>query len=79
MLKRTDWLRLLGIGGECRVMSDDEKALIRARLLAFLNEPDAAIAQVQFFILSKVSRLDFPRAWYALFTFKVLPLSLCTS
>lgn len=44
-------------------MSDEEKAEIRARLLAFLDEPDAPIAQVQFFILSKVSRLDFPRVW----------------
>ncbi|KAL7414820.1 armadillo-type protein [Mrakia frigida] len=45
------------------VLSEEEKVEIRSRLLSFLEETDPSIAQVQFFILSKVSRLDFPRAW----------------
>lgn len=45
------------------IISEEEKAEIRARLLAFLEEKDKDIAQVQFFILSKLSRVDFPRAW----------------
>lgn len=45
------------------VCSDDEKAQIRAGFYDFLGEPDIGIVRMQGEVMSKISRIDFPRVW----------------
>lgn len=49
-------------------ISDDEKALIRSRILELAKEPNKSLNTQNALIVAKIAKFDFPRDWPTLFT-----------